>query len=83
MEKIKSSGRKKGTPNKKTRMIGDILNELAHCPVNAIHNLLPQLSTSDQLKANLKLLDYIYPKRSTIDYYPLNKERPLCESFTF
>lgn len=61
--------------------MADILNRLEYCPVTAIFELFPKLSPSEQVKVNLKLLDYVYPKRSAINYYPLNEERPIFDMF--
>jgi hypothetical protein len=62
-----NAGRKKGTPNKKTRELVAVLDELNVNPVQALIDLIPNLEEAKQADVYLKLLEYVYPKRRAIE----------------
>lgn len=62
-----NSGRKKGTPNKTTQKLAEILIEMNHDPARAILELLPQLEPKDRVVAEFKFMEYLYPKRRPED----------------
>ena len=64
---IKTGGRKKGTPNKKTTELMELLGN--YNPVKRLIEIAKDENTSldMQVKINLDLLPYIYPKRKSID----------------
>ena len=64
---IKTGGRKKGTPNKKTTELMELLGD--YNPIQRLIEIAKDENTSldMQVKINLDLLPYIYPKRKSID----------------
>lgn len=63
----KTGGRKKGTPNRRSELLSDNLNELGLDISERITELLPQLSTEKQMNALIQLLPYIFPKRKALE----------------
>ena len=65
------AGRKKGTPNKITSSLIEILEKANYCPAAEILKILQNpkalMSTSDKVRFNLELMSYIYPKRKAIE----------------
>lgn len=64
----KTGGRQKGTPNKKT---ADLLERLGNYnPVDALLAISQDENTplDIQVKINLDLMNYIYPKRKSVDF---------------
>lgn len=64
---IKTGGRAKGTPNKKTTELMELLGD--YNPIQRLIEIAQDENTSldMQVKINLDLLPYIYPKRKSID----------------
>ena len=58
----KTGGRVKGTPNKRTLELVDILETAKYNPIRQILSKYQDLSTAEQLKVDLKILEYLYPK---------------------
>lgn len=63
----KTGGRKKGTPNKATLSIERKLAEKGIDVIDEIINLLSQLDPPYKMRIYLNLLEYIYPKRKSIE----------------
>jgi len=63
----KRGGRTKGTPNKSTQALSELLEELNHDPLKETINTLPLLNPSDRVKTNLKLLEFIYPRKKAME----------------
>ena len=63
----KTGGRVKGTPNKKTTELLELLGD--YNPITRLIEIAKDKNTSldMQVKINLDLLPYIYPKRKSID----------------
>lgn len=63
----KTGGRAKGTPNKKTTELMELLGD--YNPIQRLIEIAQDENTSldMQVKINLDLLPYIYPKRKSID----------------
>ena len=63
----KTGGRKKGTPNKKTTELMELLGD--YNPIVRLIEIAKDENTSldMQVKINLDLLPYIYPKRKSIN----------------
>ena len=63
---IKTGGRKKGTPNKRTRELLD----LNYCPVEELLKLLKNknLSIDKQIFIHKTLLPYFYPHRKAVEF---------------
>ena len=65
--RTKTGGRAKGTPNKKTTELMELLGD--YNPIVRLIEIAKDENTSldMQVKINLDLLPYIYPKRKSID----------------
>ena len=65
--KEKTGGRKKGTPNKKTAELQEILGDFN--PAEKLMELYNKPTTKDDLKAMIckELMKYIYPQRKAVD----------------
>ena len=66
-EKPENSGRKKGSPNRKTLILSDVLESQGHNLPTKILELLPRLSPDRQMDVYLELLQYVYPKRRPME----------------
>ena len=64
---IKTGGRKAGTPNKKTTELLELLGD--YNPITRLIEIVKDENTplDMQVKINLDLMPYIYPKRKSID----------------
>lgn len=65
--RLPNAGRKKGTPNKKTLKLIEIMDELKYDPARALIELLPELDPKDKAFVHVKLMEYKYPKRRPED----------------
>lgn len=63
----KFGGRQKGTPNKTTLILKDILDDLQINVPKQLAELLPKLKPEKQADVLCELLQYIYPKRKAIE----------------
>jgi len=63
----KSGGRKKGTPNKTTFLLEEKLEHLNFDPVVELIICFDSLESGQKATTILKLLDYLYPKRKSIE----------------
>jgi len=64
---LRKGGRAKGTPNKRTLILNDILMNLGHDVPQKLVALMPKLSPDKQADVYLKLMEFLYPKRKAID----------------
>ncbi len=64
---MRIGGRQKGTPNKKTLALVEILEAKKIDPVSGLSTLLPILEPEKQADVYLKLMEYLYPKRKAIE----------------
>ncbi|MFV8248092.1 hypothetical protein [Bdellovibrio bacteriovorus] len=71
-EKKNGSGRQKGTPNKKTQLLNEILDAKDFCIPEKLMELLPSLSPEKQADILVDLMSYVYPKRKAIEQLNLN-----------
>ena len=64
---IKTGGRQKGTPNKRTEQFTECLGD--YNPLEALLRLVNDAKTpiDTKVKINLDLLPYMYPKRKQVD----------------
>ena len=62
-----NSGRKKGTPNERTKALQDILGSFN--PAEKLMELYQKPTTKDDLKVLIckELMKYIYPQRKAVD----------------
>jgi hypothetical protein len=66
-QKPVASGRKKGTPNKKTLVLSESLENLKLDIPARLNELLPLLSYEKQADVLLELMSYMYPKRKPLE----------------
>jgi hypothetical protein len=59
----KTGGRQKGTPNKRTALMADLLESQGICLVDIILMIVPVLEPNKQVDVLMGLLPYVYPKR--------------------
>lgn len=62
-----TSGRKKGTPNKKTLILSESLENLKLDVPARLNELLPLLPYEKQADVLLELMSYLYPKRKPLE----------------
>jgi len=62
-----ASGRKKGTPNKRTLLLSESLENLKLDVPTRLNELLPLLSNEKQADVLLELMGYLYPKRKPLE----------------
>lgn len=77
MTREKTGGRKKGTPNKNGMIVGESLVDADINLVEEVLRVLPELDPSKKVDVLLKLMEFVYPKRKSIDLAvdPIEKER--------
>jgi hypothetical protein len=61
------AGRPKGSPNRSSLLLTEILNGYGLNVPEQLVKLLPELEPRDQARVLLDLMEYIYPKRKSID----------------
>jgi hypothetical protein len=66
--RLAKSGRKKGTPNKKTVVLLEVLELVGLNVPQKLTELLPSLEPEKQADVLLELLSYLYPKRKALDH---------------
>ena len=62
----KYGGREKGTPNKLTKEIRKILNDIVHKELEKIEEKLNTLDPKQRLEILIKLMPYVLPKVESI-----------------
>jgi hypothetical protein len=74
----KTGGRKAGTPNRKTREIGQLLESLGHNPIEAMVQIAtdPEACLELRGRMNAELAQYVYPKRKAVEVAG-DREAPL------
>lgn len=58
----KTGGRKKGTPNKNSVLLGEALKTFAFDPVARLIKIYDTLTTDLQVRVCLAFIDHVYPK---------------------
>lgn len=71
-KKPEGSGRKKGSANRKTQHLEDILNFAGFSVPEKIIELMPQLAPEKQADILMNLMGYLYPKRKAIEQTNVN-----------
>lgn len=69
-----NSGRKKGTPNKKTELLQQKLERHNYDPIDALVALIPELDPKSKAHVALELMQYVYPKRKAIELNDVTQE---------
>jgi hypothetical protein len=72
----KSGGRTKGTPNKISKEVKDLLKVIVLQELEQAEGLLEELSPKDRLHVLVKLLPYVIPKELEIVSETYNLDRP-------
>jgi hypothetical protein len=69
MRITKTGGRKKGTPNRRTLEVADLLDNLGCDPIEGMARLALDPTNSPELRGRLfsELAQYVAPKRKSID----------------
>lgn len=78
----KIGGRKKGTPNKKTAQLLPLFEQLKannFDPVKRLLELYPVLEPSEQASLLLKLMDFIFPKKRSVETTEKPSKEELAE----
>lgn len=66
----KTGGRLAGTPNRRTKEIGDLLESLGCNPIEGMVRIAmnPKASLGLRGRMNAELAQYVYPKRKAIEH---------------
>ena len=67
----KTGGRRKGTPNKRTQQVAEVLRELDCDPIRGMAEIAANKRHPIELRAKMytELAHYVYPKRKAVDEY--------------
>lgn len=65
-KRVKTGGRKAGTPNKTTKETKAVLQEVLSKELNKLGTLLGKLDPIERVNAISKLLPYILPKQNVV-----------------
>jgi hypothetical protein len=65
---VKTGGRQKGTANKVTKDLRQLLKDVVVGELNNIDNLLPQVEPKDRLELLVKLLPYTLPRYEQVAF---------------
>lgn len=72
----KTGGRKRGTPNKRSANLFAVFEDFNYDPARALLSKYGNLPAADQLKVDLRLMDFSYPK-SKEDLEPAGPSAPI------
>ena len=62
---IKYGGRQKGTPNRLTREVRDILKDVVYQELSLVQENLSKLEPKDRIDLLIKLIPFVCPKRKS------------------
>ena len=68
MDRVKTGGRTKGTPNKVTSELRDSLKQLIDGELIGLSERLEELEPKERVELLIKLLPYIMPKVQTVSH---------------
>lgn len=74
MKKIKTGGRKAGTPNKSTAEIRDFIQSFLGAKFEELDEIFDQLEPKDKINALIKLTSYAVPKQSQMEMTAIHKQ---------
>lgn len=63
-----NAGRKKGTPDKKSLLVREVLENHSINLAEQIVVRLPKLTSLEQVRALIQLLPYVYPKLTSVQH---------------
>lgn len=66
-DKPTGSGRKRGTPNKRSQLLIESLESFDFSVPEQLISLLPQLDPAKQADVLIDLMSYLYPKRKAVE----------------
>lgn len=72
----KTGGRKKGTPNKNSVQMTEVLDNFGYNPVERLLEKYDKLSFSEQAKIDLKFIEFLYPRKKSVDVDITNETDP-------
>ena len=75
---IKHGGRKKGTPNRLTRELRDVLKDVVYQELSLVQENLSKLDPKDRIDLLIKLIPFVCPKVKSENY---NLNEPLDFDF--
>lgn len=81
MPKQEGSGRQKGTPNKKSLLVHEILENKGINLIEKITELFQVVSEQEQLKALVQMLPYVYPKLTSTELKGAEGIRVIVEKY--
>jgi len=68
MKKLKTGGRKKGTPNRLTKELRTVLKDVLHNELENLVSNLDALEPKERLEVIVKLIPFVLPKIETVHY---------------
>ena len=68
MDRVKTGGRTKGTPNKVTSELRDSLKQVIDGELISLSERLEELEPKERVELLIKLLPYIMPKVQTVSH---------------
>lgn len=63
----KTGGRTKGTPNRRSKQLEEILHSVKLNVPERIVELLPKLAPKEEVQVLLQLMPYLYPRRKALE----------------
>jgi hypothetical protein len=74
----KTGGRRKGTPNKRTQQVAEVLRELDCDPIRGMAKIAANKRHPIELRAKMyiELARYVYPKRKAVDGFHEGTDEP-------
>ena len=63
---VKYGGRKKGTPNRLTKEVREVLKELVFDEISQVQSHFEKLDPKERIELLIKLLPYVMPKVQTV-----------------
>ena len=64
----KYGGRKKGTPNKLTKELREVLKNILYSELERIEDLLETLEPKQRIELLIKLMPFIFPKITSVHF---------------
>lgn len=81
----KTGGRLKGTPNKRTQVVSDLLEEIGCDPINGMATIAMNPANSPELRGRMysELAQYLFPKRKAAEIKLGDQQRIIFNLRTF
>jgi hypothetical protein len=78
----KTGGRKKGTPNQRSLELLTVFEAFKYNPARAILERYSHLSKEEQVRVDLKLMEFVYARKKAIDIEPKEESQDYISSMT-